>query len=58
MKKWKSELVLAALLLPVLLSILTVAQSPTPADAIALEQQGKIVRSCSSLADSDRTQSA
>jgi len=36
MKTWKSEIVAVALLLPVLLSVRTVAQSPTPADAIAL----------------------
>ncbi len=42
MKKWKSELVLVALLLPILLSVCAVAQTPTPADAIALEQQGKL----------------
>ncbi len=40
MKTWKSEFVAVALLLPALLSVRTVAQ--TPADAIALEQQGKL----------------
>jgi hypothetical protein len=41
-KKWKSELALVVMLLPFLLPIRTVAQNPAPADAIALEQQGKL----------------
>src|ERR1035437_4206871 len=42
MKNWKGELVLRALLSPAIFSILATAQVPTPADAIALEQQGKL----------------
>src|ERR1700686_519493 len=40
MKSWKSELVLIALFFPAVFSAW--AQTPTPADAIALERQGKL----------------
>src|ERR1700722_4479197 len=42
MKKWKSELVLMVLLLPGSFASRLAAQIPTPADAIALEKQGKL----------------
>ncbi len=42
MKKRKSEFVFTALLLPLLFPIWAVAQAPGPAEAIALEQQGKL----------------